>query len=172
MDGIVQLHEILVNFRLLVSGDSLILLFAPEDIVQSCSDLLVSTIAGVSPLFQTGKFEGRHLFKLPAAVILASSDSSGVIPPVSKLSPGQAAYHFLAGYQNGKFIPVYGEGCCTFDPLELAKALLTKLQENQISAFLMNVREGEKQISGGDLRAKYKSFLSGKFQELPEDFSF
>ncbi|KAK2999959.1 hypothetical protein RJ639_024084, partial [Escallonia herrerae] len=147
MDGIVQLHGIVVNFRLLVSGDSLILLFAPEDIVQSCSDLLVSTIAGVFHRCFTGKFEGRHLFKLPAAVILASSDSSGVIPPVSKLSPGQAAYHFLSGYQNWKFIPAYGKGCCTFDPLELAKSLLTKLQENQISSFLINVREGEKRIS-------------------------
>lgn len=64
-----------------MSGDSVILLFAPEDIAQSCSDLLVSAEAGVilssqgvAPFFQTGNSGGPHLYKLPAAVILASSD--------------------------------------------------------------------------------------------------
>ncbi|KAK9271497.1 hypothetical protein L1049_001856 [Liquidambar formosana] len=187
--------------RLLVSGDSVILLFAPEDTIQSCSDLLVSADAGVilssqgvAPLFQTGNSGGQNLFKLPAAIILASSDSSGVLPSVSKLSPGQAAYHFLAGYQNGKFVPAYSEGPSSIDPVELAKALLSKLQDNQISSFLINLNEGEKRTTGkdlvklvqstlsksippfepkgGDLQGKYKSFLSGKFQELPEEFSF
>ncbi|XP_059434111.1 uncharacterized protein LOC132167222 [Corylus avellana] len=187
--------------RLLVSGDSVILLFAPEETIQSCADSLVSADAGVilssqgvAPYFQSGKSGGLSLFKLPAAVVLASSDSSGVIPSVSRLSPGQAAYHFLAGYQNGKFTPAYSKGPSSTDPLELAKAFLSKLQENQISSFLINVNEGEKSITGkdlvklvestlskniptfqakgGDLQEKYKSFLSGKFQELPEEFSF
>ncbi|KAE8077501.1 hypothetical protein FH972_016060 [Carpinus fangiana] len=187
--------------RLLVSGDSVILLFAPEETIQSCADSLVSADAGVilssqgvAPYFQSGKVGGLNLFKLPAAVVLASSDSSGVIPSVSRLSPGQAAYHFLAGYQNGKFTPAYSNCPSSTDPLELAKAFLSKLQENQISSFLINVNEGEKNITGkdlvklvestlsknsptfqakgGDLQEKYKSFLSGKFQELPEEFSF
>ena len=68
-------------FRLLVSGDSVILLFAPEDIVRSCSDLLASMDAGVilssqgvAPFFQTRNSSWPNLYKLPAAVILASSD--------------------------------------------------------------------------------------------------
>nr|XP_023894695.1 uncharacterized protein LOC112006622 [Quercus suber] len=190
-----------LSARLLVSGDSVILLFASEETIQRCKDSLVSADAGVilssqgvAPFFQSGKSSGSNLFKLPAAVILGSSDSSGIIPSVSKLSPGQAAYHFLAGYQDGKFTPAYSNGPSSSDPLELSKALLSKLQENQISSFLINVNEGEKsvngkdlvklvestlsksippfEVKGGDLQGKYKRFLSGKYQEIPEEFSF
>lgn len=75
------LHLQLANFRLLVSGGSVILLFASEKTIQSCKDSLVSADAGVilssqgvAPFFQSGKSSGSNLFKLPAAVILGSSD--------------------------------------------------------------------------------------------------
>ncbi|BBG98502.1 hypothetical protein Prudu_007922 [Prunus dulcis] len=188
-----------LSARLLVSGDSVVLLFAPKRTFKSCRDLLVPSDAGVilysnglAFLFQTG---GSNLFKLPASVFLASSDSSGVIPSVSKLSPGQAAYHFLAGYQNGKFIPAYNKGTWSIDPLELAKAFMSKLKDDQISSYLFNVNGGENNVngkdfakvvqstlsenippfqakSGGDLEEKYKSFLLSKFPDLPEEFSF
>ncbi|XP_057464197.1 uncharacterized protein LOC130753977 isoform X2 [Actinidia eriantha] len=72
-----------LSARLLLVGDSVILLFVPEDTVQSCLDLLVSgdigvvlSSQGVSPLFQSGSSGGSYLPKLPAAVVFASSDSS------------------------------------------------------------------------------------------------
>ncbi|KAH7538447.1 hypothetical protein FEM48_Zijuj03G0200300 [Ziziphus jujuba var. spinosa] len=191
----------LQTFRLLVLVDSVVLIFAPEDTVRSCADLLLSADAGVilssdgvATLFPNGSPGDSNLFKLPAAVIITSSDSSGVIPLVSKLSPAQAAYHFLAGYQKGKFMPAYSKGPSSFDALELAKAFLSKLKENEISSFLVNVSGAEKRLTGkdfiklvesalsedippfqakgSDLQKKYKNFLSGKFQELPEEFSF
>ncbi|KAM1127154.1 hypothetical protein ACFX13_043048 [Malus domestica] len=184
--------------RLLVSGDSVVLIFAPKGTFKSCRHLLVPKEAGVilssegvAPLFQTG---GQNLFKFPSVVVLASSDSSGVIPSVSKLSPGQAAYHFLAGYQNGKFMPAYNKGPSYIHPMELAKAFLSKLQDDKISSYLLNVNGGEKNVNGkdlanlvqstlsenippfeaksGDLEDKYKSFLLSEFQEVPEELSF
>lgn len=190
-----------LSARLLVFGDSVVLLFAPEHTSKSCGDLLVPgdvgvilSSEGVAPFFQTGSSGGSHLFKLPAAAVLASSDSSGVIPSVSKLAPGQAAYHFLAGYQNGKFMPAYSKVPSSIDPLELAKEFLLKLKDDRISSYLVNANGREKgatgkafanlvestlsksippfQAKGGDLQEKYKSFVSSSFGEVPEEFAF
>ncbi|KAJ0989943.1 hypothetical protein J5N97_008299 [Dioscorea zingiberensis] len=195
--------------RLFVAGDSVILLFGLDDILERCPDLckvLASSDAGVvwssygiTPLFQTGASTRPNLFRKPASIILASSDSTGALPLLSKLSPGQAALHFLAGYQDGKFVPAYNNGPSPIDPLLLAKALYSQLKDNDIPSFLINDNNGGKHIpcdklnnlvksilsgalpeskpvaSGskvGDLKGKYKSFLSGKFQELPKEFSF
>lgn len=191
---------LLLSARILGCCDSVVLLFATEDTIR-CSDLLVSADSGVVlsphgvfPLFQNGNPGGPHLLKLPAAIILVTSDSSRVIPPVSKLSSGQVAYHFLAGYQNGKFIPAYGVGLSCIDPVELAKALFSKLKDYQIPSFLINANEGEKRktgadlvnlvqstlkenilpfkVKGGGLRGRYKNFLSGMYPKLPKEFSF
>ncbi|XP_052181470.1 uncharacterized protein LOC127794435 [Diospyros lotus] len=185
---------------LLVSANSVVLLFAPEVTMQSCLDLLVSrdgvilSSEGVSPLFQSGISGKSYLSKLPDAIIFASFDCSGTIPSASRLSPGQAAFHFLAGYQNGTFLPAYSKDHLPINPLELAKAFLSKIKYHQISSFLINANKGEKQIAGkdlielvlstisnnvppfepkgGDLQGKYKTFLCSKFPELPDEFSF
>ncbi|KAH9784116.1 phosphoenolpyruvate carboxykinase (ATP) [Citrus sinensis] len=224
---------LLLCARVLVSGDSVILLFAPEDTIQRCANLLVSADAGVivsshgvAPLFQTGDSGGPYTFKLPTVAILASCDGirtketvrcnspnvlldvinpgsantsdtlqngSGIIPSVAKLSPGQAAYHFLAGYQNGKFFPAYSK-FAYIDALELAKAFMSKLKDHQILSYLVNAEKGETSITGkdllemvpsmlaknfppfepkgGELQEKYKSFLLSKFRGIPKGFSF
>ncbi|XP_024020841.1 uncharacterized protein LOC21402599 [Morus notabilis] len=190
-----------LSARLLVIGESAVLLFAPENTIKRCANKLVSSDTGVvlssqgvTTLFQGGSYGGSNLFKSPDAVIFASSYSCGTMPSISKLSPGQAAYQFLAGYQNGKFVPAYTKGPSSIDPLELAKALLFKLKEDHIPSFLVKASDGEKSLTGkefiklvettlskdippfqakdSDLQEKYKTFLSRKFPEMPEELSF
>jgi phosphoenolpyruvate carboxykinase (ATP) len=35
---------------------------------------------------------------LPKNVVMLTADAFGVLPPIAKLTPAQAMYHFLSGY--------------------------------------------------------------------------
>ncbi|XP_028769681.1 uncharacterized protein LOC114727126 isoform X2 [Neltuma alba] len=163
------------------------------------ADIERSSIILCDKAFSDASAIKKALFALSEPVISARGGiplpgSSECIPSVSKLSPGQAAYHLVTGYQNGKFVPSFSHAPSCIDPLELAKALLAKLKDNQISAYLINVNKGEKTLSGkdlvklvestlskdvppfhtkgGDLKRKYKTFLSKMYPGLPEEFTF
>ena len=193
---------------LLSCAGSIVLLFAPVEVIKSCSeiqDVLVSTDSGVvisskqsSVLFPT-KSRAPQLFTKPATVVVVSSDSTDALPLVSKLTPGQAAYHFLAGYEDGKFVPAYNRAPSPFDQLALANSLFLHLKKDKTPTYLINAKSSGKQIDGKDLmklielaqsndmpdsskpedtrvaelKGKYRGFISGKFGKyLPEEFSF
>ncbi|XP_006652727.1 uncharacterized protein LOC102700137 [Oryza brachyantha] len=185
---------------------SAILLFAPMEVIKSLNiqDVLVSTDSGVvvsskgsNVLFPTEARE-LNLFAKPTTVVIVSTDSTDAIPAVSKLSPGQAAYHFLAGYHDGKFVPAYTKGPSPVGPLALANSLFSHLKEENAPTYLINAKNSGKYITGkqfmrliertllnnlpdyksedmrvGELKGNYKSFLSIKFGKyLPEEFTF
>ncbi|XP_051219367.1 uncharacterized protein [Lolium perenne] len=187
---------------LMYSGGSAILLFAPVEVIKSCSKIqatLLSTDSGViisskqsSVLFPRNS-RAPTLFTKPTTVIVVSSDSTDALPVLSKLSPGQAAYHFLAGYQDGKFVPVYNTAPSPFDPLAVANSLFLHfgfLEWRTIQTILTTGKDFMKLIAlaqsndiphnnkpedsrVAELKGKYRSFLSGKFGKyLPGEFNF
>ncbi|KAF8651773.1 hypothetical protein HU200_063291 [Digitaria exilis] len=193
---------------LLCFGGSIVLLFAPVEIIRFCSEIQNALLSvdcgaaicskGSTVLFPTKARREPKLFNKPSTAIIVSSDSTGTIPSVSKLSPGQAAYHFLAGYQDGKFVPAYSRGPSPADPLTLANSLFSHLKEDDTPAYLINAMHSGKYTDGkgfmkllelalshnppdiktedfrvGELKGKYRSFLSSKFGKcLPGEFSF
>lgn len=87
----------------------------------------------------------------PTNVILLTCDGFGVLPPVSKLSPSQVVYHFLAGYTSkmagteegvkkptATFSACYGEPFLVLHPIEYGTMLAKKLETHSTNAWLLN----------------------------------
>jgi len=86
----------------------------------------------------------RHVFFLTA-------DAFGVLPPISKLTPEQAAYHFISGYtakvagtEEGVVEPVPSFSACfgapfmPLHPVRYADMLAEKMKVNEVDVWLIN----------------------------------
>ena len=103
----------------------------------------------------------------PKTIIFLTCDAYGVIPPVSKLSPEQAMYHFISGYTakvagtergvtepTATFSPCFGGPFLTLHPLKYAELLREKMNHHNVPAYLVNTgwvgasaQSGAKRIS-------------------------
>jgi phosphoenolpyruvate carboxykinase (ATP) len=50
------------------------------------------------PLSYIGNADSSGLAEIPKNIIMLTADAFGVLPPIAKLTPDQAMYHFLSGY--------------------------------------------------------------------------
>lgn len=87
----------------------------------------------------------------PTDVIFLTCDAFGVLPPVSKLSPEQAMYHFISGYTakvagtemgitepQATFSPCFGGPFLVWRPAKYAELLASKMQQHKANAWLVN----------------------------------
>jgi phosphoenolpyruvate carboxykinase (ATP) len=87
----------------------------------------------------------------PSNIIFLTCDASGVLPPVSKLSPTEAMYHFLSGYtarvagtEVGVREPQVAFSACfsaaflVRHPTVYAEMLAAKMQKHKAAAWLVN----------------------------------
>jgi len=89
---------------------------------------------------------------LPENVIFLTADAFGVLPPISRLSPEQAMYHFLSGYTakvagterglgsdpEATFSACFGAPFLPRHPNEYAAMLGEKLRERKTPCWLVN----------------------------------
>lgn len=99
----------------------------------------------------------------PKNIILLTCDASGVLPPVSKLSPEQVMYHFISGYTSKMagteqgvtepeptFSSCFGQPFLALHPIRYAKMLASKMSEHKADAWLINTGwTGASYVSGG-----------------------
>lgn len=117
----------------------------------------------------------------PKTIIFLACDAYGVLPPVARLTPEQAMYHFISGYtakvagtERGitepvaTFSPGYGGPFLTLHPLKYAELLREKMNKYSVPAYLVNTgwigtnaKSGEKRISLPVTREIIHSILDG-----------
>ena len=89
--------------------------------------------------------------KHPKNVIFLTCDAFGVLPPVSKLTPEQAMYHFISGYTakvagtemgvkdpETTFSACFGAAFMVWHPTKYAELLADKIAKNGSQAWLVN----------------------------------
>ncbi|TYC10200.1 phosphoenolpyruvate carboxykinase (ATP) [Bizionia gelidisalsuginis] len=87
----------------------------------------------------------------PKNIFFLTADAFGVLPPISKLTPGQAAYHFISGYtakvagtETGineplpSFSACFGAPFMPLHPTKYAEMLSAKMKETGVTVWLIN----------------------------------
>jgi ATP-dependent phosphoenolpyruvate carboxykinase len=103
------------------------------------------------PIFHIDNWHKPQKADHPKNVIFLTCDAFGVLPPVSRLSPGQAMYHFLSGYTakvagtergvtepQATFSACFGAAFLTLHPTRYADLLQEKLKKHGSTAYLVN----------------------------------
>jgi len=98
----------------------------------------------------------------PKNVVFLTCDAFGVLPPLSKLSPEQAAYHFMSGYTakvagtevgitepQATFSTCFGAPFMLRHPRVYADLLSKKIRENDAKCWLINTGW----VAGGHLES-------------------
>ena len=87
----------------------------------------------------------------PETVVFLTADAFGVLPPISKLTPEQAQYHFLSGYTakvagtergvtepKATFSACFGEPFMVLHPTRYAEMLGERIETSGARVFLVN----------------------------------
>ncbi|NRD19909.1 phosphoenolpyruvate carboxykinase (ATP) [Winogradskyella eckloniae] len=103
------------------------------------------------PIYHIDNIQKPSYAEHPKHIFFLTADAFGVLPPVSKLTPGQAAYHFISGYtakvagtEAGITEPVpsfsacFGEPFMPLHPTVYAEMLSKKMQDAGVNVWLIN----------------------------------
>ncbi|MBT8311164.1 MAG: phosphoenolpyruvate carboxykinase (ATP) [Flavobacteriaceae bacterium] len=103
------------------------------------------------PLYHIENIKKPSIGKNPKNIFFLTADAFGVLPPISKLTPGQAAYHFISGYtakvagtEAGvdepmpSFSACFGAPFMPLHPTEYAEMLSRKMKETGVKVWLIN----------------------------------
>jgi phosphoenolpyruvate carboxykinase (ATP) len=120
----------------------------------------------------------------PQNVFFLTCDAYGVLPPISKLTPGQAAFHFISGYTakvagteagitepQVAFSACFGEPFMPLHPTYYAEMLSRKMKEAGVNVWLVNTGwSGGAYGTGSRMKLKYTramitAALEGKLKD-------
>jgi phosphoenolpyruvate carboxykinase (ATP) len=105
----------------------------------------------------------------PTDIIFLTCDAFGVLPPVSRLSPEQAMYHFISGYTakvagtevgvtepQATFSACFGAPFMVWHPAKYAELLASKMKQHNVNVWLVNTGwSGGSYGKGSRIKLKY-----------------
>lgn len=103
------------------------------------------------PIHHINNIKQPSIGNNPKNIFFLTADAFGVLPPISKLTPGQAAYHFISGYtakvagtESGINEPLpifsacFGAPFMPLHPTKYAEMLSKKMREADVNVWLVN----------------------------------
>jgi len=103
------------------------------------------------PIYHIDNIVQPSYGKNPKNVFFLTCDAFGVLPPISKLTPGQAAYHFISGYTakvagteagitepTTTFSACFGAPFMPLHPTKYGEMLINKMAETGVNVWLVN----------------------------------
>jgi phosphoenolpyruvate carboxykinase (ATP) len=103
------------------------------------------------PIYHIDNIQKPSIGKNPKNIFFLTADAFGVLPPISKLTPNQAAYHFISGYTakvagteagvtepTPSFSACFGAPFMPLHPTKYAEMLSKKMQETGVNVWLIN----------------------------------
>ena len=150
------------------------------------SDEITENTRGVYPLDFIANASDTGLAGHPSNVIFLTSDAFGVLPPISRLTPAQASYHFMSGYTarvpgaeagtaepSATFSACYGAPFMPRHPGEYAKLLADRIARHRATVWLVNTGWTGGPFGVGHrvriqyTRAMVRAALEGKLTGVP-----
>jgi phosphoenolpyruvate carboxykinase (ATP) len=103
------------------------------------------------PIYHIDNIAKPSLGRNPRNIFFLTADAFGVLPPVEKLTRGQAMYHFISGYTakvagteagvtepQTTFSACFGAPFMPLHPTKYAEMLGEKMDENNVNVWLIN----------------------------------
>ncbi|WP_040280430.1 phosphoenolpyruvate carboxykinase (ATP) [Psychroserpens damuponensis] len=103
------------------------------------------------PIYHIDNIRKPSIGENPKNIFFLTADAFGVLPPISKLTPNQSAYHFISGYtakvagtEAGVVEPVPSFSACfgapfmPLHPAKYAEMLSKKMKESGVNVWLVN----------------------------------
>ncbi len=126
--------------------------YSPFDrLVDYDDDRITENTRASYPIFRIENAKIPGIGGHPSNVIFLTCDAFGVLPPVAKLTPDQAMYHFISGYTakvagtevgirspQATFSACYGAAFLVWHPYKYAKLLADKIHRHGAQVWLVN----------------------------------
>lgn len=156
--------------------------FKPETNEVDFKDKTITENTRVSyPIYHIENIAQPSLGRNPKNIFFLSFDAYGVLPPIAKLNPAQAAYLFISGYTSKvagteagvtepqtTFSSCFGAPFMPLHPTVYAEMLSEKVAETGVSVWLLNTGwNGQgKRMSLKDTRAVIHAALDGDLNNV------